>query len=283
MSGAEETAPSREREDSKSYRSGSRERGSGSRRGSRSPERRSETTNPNNGIGSSVNSSNNNNIPAKFVSVPATDKEKRSSNSNADASIKRVVVKRNVASPRSQSPARAASPRAQSPARINGVANKSLIAVGETNLILKKTIHHVSTMLKRLFLQTRVMYSILIHLNGQCISEGGSKKSAENGFMTGGGCNSSSSRGIMSPELDVKFDYHYLPDSRSKLWSRSCNAALEKNQCWVDKVKQSLLLDVPTLENILICAHPNKVKQSLLLDVPTPKCHGEEGSSGQHA
>ncbi|KAG2277631.1 hypothetical protein Bca52824_060186 [Brassica carinata] len=80
--------------------------------------RGSETTNPNNGIGSSVNSSNNNNIPAKFVSVPATDKEKRSSNSNADASIKRVVVKRNVASPRSQSPARAASPRAQSPARV---------------------------------------------------------------------------------------------------------------------------------------------------------------------
>ncbi|WZZ80871.1 hypothetical protein YC2023_101443 [Brassica napus] len=38
-----------------------------------------------------------------------------------------------------------------------------------------------------------------------------------------------------------------------------------------------------TLENILICTHPNKVKQSLLLDVPTPKCHGEEGSSGQHA
>ena len=51
----------------------------------------------------------------------------------------------------------------------------------------------------------------------------------------------------------------------------------------INKVKQSLLLDVPTLENILICAHPNKVKQSLLLDVPTPKCHGEEGSSGQHA
>ncbi|WZZ40202.1 hypothetical protein YC2023_036461 [Brassica napus] len=159
-SGAEETdseqrrerkrrTPSSEREDSKSYRSGSRERGSGSRRVSRSPERRSETTNPNNGIGSSVNSSNNNNIPAKFVSVPATGKEKRSSNNNADASIKRVAVKRNVASPRSQSPARAASPRAQSPARINGVANKSLIAVGETNLILKKTIHHVSTMLKR--------------------------------------------------------------------------------------------------------------------------------------
>ncbi|CAF2097701.1 unnamed protein product [Brassica napus] len=118
-SGAEETdseqrrerkrrTPSREREDSKSYRSGSRERGSGSRRVSRSPERRSETTNPNNGIGSSVNSSNNNNIPAKFVLVPATDKEKRSSNNNADVSIKRVAVKRNVASPRYQSPARAA-------------------------------------------------------------------------------------------------------------------------------------------------------------------------------
>ncbi|KAH0913853.1 hypothetical protein HID58_028299 [Brassica napus] len=61
---------------------------------------------------------NNNNIPAKFVSVPATGKEKRSSNNNADASIKRVAVKRNVASPRSQSPARAASPRAQSPARV---------------------------------------------------------------------------------------------------------------------------------------------------------------------
>ncbi|CDY29619.1 BnaA05g15510D [Brassica napus] len=113
-SGAEETdseqrrerkrrTPSSEREDSKSYRSGSRERGSGSRRVSRSPERRSETTNPNNGIGSSVNSSNNNNIPAKFVSVPATDKEKRSSNNNADASIKRVAVKRNVASPRCSS------------------------------------------------------------------------------------------------------------------------------------------------------------------------------------
>nr|VDC71172.1 unnamed protein product [Brassica rapa] len=113
-SGAEETdseqrrerkrrTPSREREDSKSYRSGSRERGSGSRRVSRSPERRSETTNPNNGIGSSVNSSNNNNIPAKFVLVPATDKEKRSSNNNADVSIKRVAVKRNVASPRCSS------------------------------------------------------------------------------------------------------------------------------------------------------------------------------------
>ncbi|KAL0772758.1 hypothetical protein Bca101_037909 [Brassica carinata] len=116
VSGAEETAPSR--------RGGLEELPIGSRREEAVAseeadlERRSETTNPNNGIGASVNSSNNNNIPAKFVSVPATDKEKRSSNSNADASIKRVVVKRNVASPRSQSPARAASPRAQSPARV---------------------------------------------------------------------------------------------------------------------------------------------------------------------
>ncbi|KAG7543561.1 hypothetical protein ISN45_Aa07g034670 [Arabidopsis thaliana x Arabidopsis arenosa] len=106
--------PSRERDDSKSYRSGSRERGSGngggSRRVSRSPGRRSEI-NPNlnpNCSGNSVNSSNNR--PAKFVSVPATDKAL--SNNNGDGSVKRITVKRNVgkaASPRSQSPARAAS------------------------------------------------------------------------------------------------------------------------------------------------------------------------------
>ncbi|CAN7058594.1 unnamed protein product [Brassica rapa subsp. trilocularis] len=104
--------PSREREDSKSYRSGSRERGSGSRRVSRSPGRRSETNpNPNScaGSGSSVNSSNNNR-PAKFVSVPATDKDKSNHNA-AEASIKRVAVKRHVASPRSLSPARAQSPQ----------------------------------------------------------------------------------------------------------------------------------------------------------------------------
>ncbi|KAL1224969.1 hypothetical protein V5N11_002749 [Cardamine amara subsp. amara] len=103
--------PSRERDDSKSNRSGSRERGSGngggSRRVSRSPGRRSEI-NPNScaGSGSSVNSSNNR--PAKFVSVPATDK---ALSNNGDASIKRIAVKRNVgkiASPRSQSPARTA-------------------------------------------------------------------------------------------------------------------------------------------------------------------------------
>ncbi|WZZ35773.1 hypothetical protein YC2023_019174 [Brassica napus] len=59
----------------------------------------------------------------------------------------------------------------------------------------------------------------------------------------------------MSPELDVKFDYHYLPDSRSKLWSRSCNAALEKNQCWVDKeclkhLKRSKSQDSYTTEEV---------------------------------
>ncbi|XP_018477093.1 uncharacterized protein At1g65710 isoform X1 [Raphanus sativus] len=131
--------PSREREDSKSYRSGSRERGSGggSRRVSRSPGRRSET-NPNScaGSGSSVNSSNNNR-PAKFVSVPAT--EKSNNNNNIEASIKRVIVKRNVASPRSQSPARAASPRAQSPAR--AAVNASSNAQPSPSKLRRKTEH----------------------------------------------------------------------------------------------------------------------------------------------
>ncbi|XP_056841827.1 uncharacterized protein At1g65710-like, partial [Raphanus sativus] len=118
-SGTEGRTPSIEREDSESYRSGSRERESGSRRVSRSQGRRSEI-NPNNpnsctGSGSSVNSSNNNR-PAKVVSVPATDKAlwvMEKSNNNVDASIKRITVKRNVESPRSQSPARAASLRAR--------------------------------------------------------------------------------------------------------------------------------------------------------------------------
>ncbi|KAJ0234466.1 hypothetical protein HA466_0274820 [Hirschfeldia incana] len=136
--------PSREREDSgKSYRSGSRERGSGSRRVSRSPGRRSDTPNPNScaGSGSSVNSShNNNNRPAKFVSVPATDKASSLvGNNNADASIKRIAVKRNVASPRSQSPARAASPRAQSPAR--AAVNSSSNAQPSPSKLRRKTEH----------------------------------------------------------------------------------------------------------------------------------------------
>ncbi|CAH8306515.1 unnamed protein product [Eruca vesicaria subsp. sativa] len=52
-------------------------------------------------------------------------------------------------------------------------------------------------------------------------SEGGSKRSAENGFIIGGGCNSSSS-GVGR-------------QTWSKLSSRSRNAAFETNQCWVDK------------------------------------------------
>ncbi|XP_010511119.1 PREDICTED: uncharacterized protein At1g65710-like [Camelina sativa] len=91
--------PSRERDDSKSYRSGSRERGNnggGSRRVSRSPAKRSEFPNV------------NNNRPGKFVTIPATDKS-----NNVEPSVKRVTVKRNIgdacriaASPRSKSPAR---------------------------------------------------------------------------------------------------------------------------------------------------------------------------------
>ncbi|CAH8371857.1 unnamed protein product [Eruca vesicaria subsp. sativa] len=135
--------PSREREDSKSYRSGSRERGSGSRRVSRSPGRRSDTNpNPNScaGSGSSVNSSNNR--PAKFVSVPATDKASSlvmEKSNKEDPSIKRIAVKRNVASPRSQSPARAASPRAQSPAR--AAVNASSNAQPSPSKLRRKTEH----------------------------------------------------------------------------------------------------------------------------------------------
>ncbi|VVA90323.1 unnamed protein product [Arabis nemorensis] len=83
--GSPRRTPSREREDSKSYRSGSRERGNGgSRRVSRSPGKRSET---NSGI--SVISSNIR--PSKFVTVPATGKS-----SNGEPSIKRITVKRNI-------------------------------------------------------------------------------------------------------------------------------------------------------------------------------------------
>ncbi|XP_010470449.1 PREDICTED: uncharacterized protein At1g65710-like [Camelina sativa] len=93
--------PSRERDDSRSYRSGSRERGNNgggsSRRVSRSPAKRSEFPNV------------NNNRPGKFVTIPATDKS-----NNVEPSVKRVTtVKRNIgdacriaASPRSKSPAR---------------------------------------------------------------------------------------------------------------------------------------------------------------------------------
>ncbi|CAA7029417.1 unnamed protein product [Microthlaspi erraticum] len=90
--------PSREREDLRSYRSGSRERGNGgggSRRVSRSPGKRSETTtNPNpNSFAGSGNLVISSNIRAgKFVTVPATEK----SNNNGEPSIKRLTVKRNI-------------------------------------------------------------------------------------------------------------------------------------------------------------------------------------------
>ncbi|KFK41016.1 hypothetical protein AALP_AA2G074300 [Arabis alpina] len=124
--------PSREREDSKSYRSGSRERGNGgSRRVSRSPGKRSET-NPN---------SNSSNIrPGKFVTVPATEKS-----NNGEPSIKRITVKRNIgeacrtaASPRSKSPSlsRSSSRKAeQSPYRRNplGEIDQNSIRIGSCN------------------------------------------------------------------------------------------------------------------------------------------------------
>ncbi|KAJ0088884.1 hypothetical protein Patl1_32478 [Pistacia atlantica] len=92
--------PSRER-DQQHQRSGSRERGGGGRRVSRSPGRRSEN-----------NTSNTSTTrPGKMVSVPATVNVVEKTNNNINGvvePIKRISVKRNVASPRSQSPARTA-------------------------------------------------------------------------------------------------------------------------------------------------------------------------------
>ncbi|KAJ0236919.1 hypothetical protein HA466_0253190 [Hirschfeldia incana] len=126
---AMQTKPMRKTEERKKKPSG-RFIGKQQRGGRESPRERRRRpprreTNPNNDSDSSVNSANNSNRPAKFVSVPATDKEKSSSdiNNNAQVSNKRVTVKRNMASPRSQSPARAASPRALSPERVNTSSN----------------------------------------------------------------------------------------------------------------------------------------------------------------
>ncbi|XP_057538936.1 uncharacterized protein At1g65710 isoform X2 [Amaranthus tricolor] len=113
---------SRERENQQLTRSGSRERSqSNGRRVSRSPGRRSDSP-----MNHACNG-NGNGRPAKLVSVPATvsslTMEKAingngNENENGDGNGKRVLVKRNVASPRSQSPARALSPaRARSPAK----------------------------------------------------------------------------------------------------------------------------------------------------------------------
>ncbi|KAK2652767.1 hypothetical protein Ddye_012623 [Dipteronia dyeriana] len=97
--GRRRRTPSREREQ---QRSASRE--SSGRRVSRSPGRRSETN----------NTVTNNNRPGKMVSVPASvtslvmDKSNNSNepSANANGIINRISVKRNAASPRSQSPAR---------------------------------------------------------------------------------------------------------------------------------------------------------------------------------
>ncbi|CAO2836937.1 unnamed protein product [Amaranthus hypochondriacus] len=118
---------SREREYHQQQRSGSRERSqSNGRRVSKSPGRRSESPMAMN----HSSSSSGNGKPGKLVSVPAMTMEK-SNNGNengngngGDGNVKRVLVKRNVGSPRSQSPARAISPaRAQSPSKggnVNG-------------------------------------------------------------------------------------------------------------------------------------------------------------------
>ncbi|KAK2430589.1 hypothetical protein QL285_028909 [Trifolium repens] len=90
--------PSRERD----QRSSSRER-----RVSRSPGRRSSDTNgngSNNGSGSVSGSGCTR--PGKMVTVPATVTSLVMDKSNNGESVKRVNVKRNVASPRSMSPAR---------------------------------------------------------------------------------------------------------------------------------------------------------------------------------
>ncbi|GMH11280.1 hypothetical protein Nepgr_013121 [Nepenthes gracilis] len=123
--------PSRSREREQQQRSGSRERGtiSGSgRRVSRSPGRRAESPIVSNGANASNNGGGGgtNGRPGKMVSVPATvsSLSMDKGNNNGDGgdaagggNVKRVLVKRNVgegaggsrgiASPRSQSPARA--------------------------------------------------------------------------------------------------------------------------------------------------------------------------------
>ncbi|XP_057550283.1 uncharacterized protein At1g65710-like isoform X2 [Amaranthus tricolor] len=118
---------SREREYHQQQRSGSRERNqSNGRRVSRSPGRRSESPMAMN------HSSSGNGKPGKLVSVPAMTMEK-SNNGNGnggDGNVKRVLVKRNVGSPRSQSPARAISPAgAHSPSKGGNVNGNQLVSL----------------------------------------------------------------------------------------------------------------------------------------------------------
>ncbi|KAG6747545.1 hypothetical protein NC652_035644 [Populus alba x Populus x berolinensis] len=124
--------PSRERD--QNQRPSSRERGSGSsgRRVSRSPGRRSETT-QNTGVtagnaNATVNANNTggpSNRPGKMVSVPATvsslvvDKSNNGVEPQATAGIRRISVKRNVGEAAVTCSRTVASPRSKSPARTN--------------------------------------------------------------------------------------------------------------------------------------------------------------------
>ncbi|KAI5434809.1 uncharacterized protein At1g65710 isoform X1 [Lathyrus oleraceus] len=95
--------PSRERE--REQRSSSRER-----RVSRSPGRRSSDANTANGSNNTGSGSGSSSRPGKMVTVPATVSslvmDKSNNGSGGGDSGKRVNVKRNIASPRSMSPAR---------------------------------------------------------------------------------------------------------------------------------------------------------------------------------
>ncbi|CAM8912906.1 unnamed protein product [Rhodiola kirilowii] len=105
-SGRRRRTPSRER-DSSQQRSGSRERwvaGSG-RRVSRSPGRRSETPAT---VAGADTSSNGGARPGKLVSVPASVTGSLGA-ANEQGSVRRIAVRRDVRSPRSQSPALALS------------------------------------------------------------------------------------------------------------------------------------------------------------------------------
>ncbi|KAK9691614.1 hypothetical protein RND81_09G207900 [Saponaria officinalis] len=120
------TTPSRSRE-RVDQRSGSRER-SGGRRVSRSPGRRSDSPMSHSGTIGTANNGGSSGRPGKLVSVPATvtslSIDKGNNGSGGDGgNVKRVLVKRNVGSPRSQSPAQGngnGNGRSQSPAKGNG-------------------------------------------------------------------------------------------------------------------------------------------------------------------
>ncbi|XP_058744737.1 uncharacterized protein At1g65710 [Vicia villosa] len=96
----------REREREREQRSSSRER-----RVSRSPGRRSSDANTANGSNNAGSGSGSGSRPGKMVTVPATvsslvmDKSNNGGGGGGE-SVKRVNVKRNIASPRSMSPAR---------------------------------------------------------------------------------------------------------------------------------------------------------------------------------